>query len=409
MEILSYLQIFASFWCSALLTFASGLITYRQFALIVAVLSALAMAWIIFRRSWKIKQSTLIIFAIYSCIIILYYITPVFYGGMSNDKYRGFFLALAGQVFPAALTASFVASSYMTQEKIKKLAPVVSIVFSFLAIYAVLFPTSMTTGGYTDNENGLNYQSAAYLAAYASALAEYFLISNNISNQLNIMKSKLMTVFVAFTIFVDFIALLLAGGRGGFVAFVLIFLFTTYLGLIKGKLTPQGVAKLILGFTLIIVTVNLGIRFASNSDLQTSGFDRILQMVQYGANDKNRSRARLMAFEIFMDSPIIGHGLGSIFYELGAYSHNCFTDVIAEMGIVGFVVFVAIIVSTIRKGIKMSKKNLSDSLWLYFFLCGFIMSLFSGYYLTHIPMYWGIAFILSFNFQLSRSYLNEVQ
>ena len=41
-----------------------------------------------------------------------------------------------------------------------------------------------------------------------------------------------------------------------------------------------------------------------------------------------------LAWNAFTKSPVFGHGLGSVFYEVGFYSHNIFTDMLCEGGVV---------------------------------------------------------------------------
>ena len=61
----------------------------------------------------------------------------------------------------------------------------------------------------------------------------------------------------------------------------------------------------------------------------------------------------------------------------------------------GTAVLIAVLVVTIVKEVRLIRYERSNVLWLYIFFCGFIEGMFSGYYLTQMPMYWAIGFILS--------------
>ena len=66
-----------------------------------------------------------------------------------------------------------------------------------------------------------------------------------------------------------------------------------------------------------------------------------------------------------------------------------------ETGILGTLFFVGVLVKTIKNLAIIVKRDITEYLWLVIFLDGFVMSMFSGYYLAHLPIAWSIGFSLS--------------
>ena len=237
MSFLAYLQIFSSYWSSTLQFFFPGIITYKQFAFILAIISAAAILKTIINNKLKIARKSLAVIIIIGTIVILYSITPFFYSLSTNTNYDSFFLALVGQLAPGIITATLLSNNYLVQEKIKALTPIVSIVFTFITFVGALFPTSSTSGGYVDNENGLNYQLISYIAAYSSALIEYYLLVKDNIIQIKIFKSRKAVILLYFIIFIDLFIILMTGGRDGFSAYFLLITLTIFIYLFTKKIS----------------------------------------------------------------------------------------------------------------------------------------------------------------------------
>lgn len=385
--IFAIIQMFCSTWNSILLTVAPGVITYKRFALIIAIISAIVILKLLNDAEWKMPKTTFRIFIIYFLLVIAYLVTPLFYHGVSNARYESFKLALIGQIYPSILTASLISYREDIQSLIKKIAPFIGFLFSIIAFISSRFPDMQTTGGFAESSNGLNYQSISYAAAFASALAETSLISNDSEEK------REWAIFLNYiTIIISLISILLAGGRGGFVLYVFFVALTLIVS--RKSFSISELLKFVGIVLLIIAGVFIAVRYAISSDVATSGIERITGLLS-GVGDNGRSELRSQALMIFQSSPFFGHGLGSVFYEMSLYSHNIFTDSLVETGIFGTCILTIIMVITVIKGFRLVKMDRSDIIWLYLFFCGFIEGMFSGYYLTQIPMYWAIGIILS--------------
>lgn len=391
---LTYFQIFASAVTSILLFFLPNIITYKTMAGLIAGISTIALCYYLFLKRFNITK--VFISGLICCFIITLYILTTNFYNYQSDKYTSFLLVLGGQVFPIVLCAAVVSQFNTIQHKIKQLAPLISITFTIIAFFASFFPNSATTGGYVSTDYGLNYQSTSYLAAYAASFSFYYLISYNDITWPSLFKRKYIKDAIIFFIIINFLTILVTGGRGGLALFLVQSIFALYVYNKKRPTSTNQIFKY-LGLALVaICIIFISLSFIENLPLKTNGIERIIATIEEG-DQNGRDIFREKALNSFYNSPIIGHGLGSVFYEIGEYSHNCITDALVEVGLIGCIAYVLLLLKTWLKGLKLIKTDMTNSLWIIIFLNGFIMSLFSGYYISQLPMCWSITFILCYN------------
>ena len=391
MNFVTYLQLFASYWCSALLTLFPGRLTYRQFALIMAFVSAAAILVQVFRAKGKISMPTAKVFVGFLIIILLYSATPYLYHTEQTQAYHGFWLSLVGQSFPAALLSTFIATDEVAIFKLKKNAIIVAGIFTALSIVAVFNPTLTTTGGFVDNESGLNYQSASYLAGYATGLFSFILITREWEGHFEIIRKNIGIIAILVGIALNFITILISGGRGGLACFLVFITIAVVMRLVSQRASYNTAIRTMALIVVLVVGGYFAIRYAASSTIATSGYSRILTLFTNRDNN-GRTAIATQALQYFKSSPIIGHGLGSVFYEMGYYAHNIFLDILIEAGIMGLIIFVALLLGTTKEMLSFAKLDRSDCIIWFIFLCDFTESLFSGYYLSLVTVVWAICF-----------------
>lgn len=393
---LTYFQIFSSMFTCVVLSFFPHLLTYKQIAVIIAVVSAIILIPKIFQKKGN-SVGTILTACLCMLVIVLYFLTSELYGTSSNT-YNSFFLVLCGQVFPILLCATFVAQSEEVQNNIKRLTPLIGILFSSMAFMAAFFPTSTTSGGYMANDNGLNYHNTSYMAAYAAAFCIYYILCFEQIEWNNVFRKRIFFILAAILIFINLLTIFIAGGRGGLVLYIMQFCLAAYI-YIKRNVTSQRQTFKIIGISIVMVGIILLLaNFAESTTLKTNGYERILSTIRTG-DSNGRSVLRDKAIACFTDKPLFGHGVGSVFYELGIYSHNCITDALLEIGVVGCVMYLTFFIYAWRRGIKLFNTDFTGYIWLVIFLDGFVMSLFSGYYIAQIPALWAATFLVCKNFK----------
>lgn len=399
MQYVALLQIYSFFWyCTWSLVIPIAL-DYKKFVFLISVSSTICILKLIIKKN-TILMTTLKIVFIMSFVALLYCCTQFFYT-YTVGEYNSYFLVLIAQTLPAMFLGSLVSREESIVLKIKQLTPWLAVIFTFICMVAVLSPNTYTGGGGLTTDFGLNYQNTSYLASYASNLALYYIFFREDVVSKEDRYGKWIKVVFIIIFFLDLFEMLAAGGRGAVFSFIVTNLILVLIQIRRSSISLGTVVKYTLGIPFSIFAIYLLIHFTSTSSIGSFGFNRIRQFFESGASS-GRDAIYLQAITIFKTRPLIGHGLGSIFYELGYYAHNIVLDALVEGGIFGaLVLFLFIIIAFIR-GWRLVRIDNSEVLWLIFMIEGFMMSIFSGYYLAQIPLYWGMAFLLTRHFRNDR-------
>jgi O-antigen ligase len=138
-------------------------------------------------------------------------------------------------------------------------------------------------------------------------------------------------------------ALILTMSRGGFIALLVVAFFVLKESKKKVRLIAVGIIAVILAFS--VMTPVQKERYLSLIDRDAEG----------GASAEGRIRGMVNEFKLGMTRPIVGHGLGTTpeakVHKLGARqaSHNLYAEILIELGIVGFVIFMTFLSRVIKK------------------------------------------------------------
>ena len=242
-----------------------------------------------------------------------------------------------------------------------------------------------------NTDGGLNYQTISYYSVFAFGMTMYLLTSQ---------KNK--RIYIAMLIGLALLQLYMAISAGGRGAFVLAIFFLFYYGL--KKLTFW---KLLLYVIIAVICFSIfESLFASNS-IFSAGANRIFNF--FGSSDAVENDGRWirygLAIDAFWESPLWGNGLGSVFYKVGFYSHNVFTDVLCEGGLL----FFGLILYLFAKFFFISKKAIAsdyrNEIVVIIFICSLTNLLFSGYYFAET----GVWFAMAYMFCNKSHYINTVK
>ena len=164
---------------------------------------------------------------------------------------------------------------------------------------------------------------------------------------------------------VSVFSLILSGSRGGIIALSVVVLF---IGAIDGK---ESIKPLIIGLCLIII---LGVMaFPILPDYQISRILDIPQSIFYGEKTVSlRYELWKTSFRVWKDYPLFGVGSGGVTtykvehmlyknIDTNYVTHNTYINILAEMGLIGFLLFVGIISISImgyyRSMLKFRRKD----------------------------------------------------
>ncbi|MVZ65764.1 hypothetical protein GQF61_07825 [Sphingobacterium sp. DK4209] len=149
---------------------------------------------------------------------------------------------------------------------------------------------------------------------------------------LNLSISKPFKFLIIGILFVFFIALILSGSRQSLVT--ILTLFVVYI-VVKSLLLKKGGIKNILIGVVALISVGYF--------LMLYGSDTVLlkRMAETNVEEDERFELITIAFELFLNSPIIGHGIGTFKYynDFYVYTHNTFLELLFVGGILSLFLF----------------------------------------------------------------------
>ena len=176
-------------------------------------------------------------------------------------------------------------------------------------------------------------------------------------------------------VFVSGIGCIVGGGRGAFLHLVCSTGYIVYRVLGRND-RRNRFGKYFLIAAGAVVMVYLSIHF---NIFESAGAMRVSQNL---TTDYSREYARRVAIDSFLKSPIIGHGIGSVWWEYGFYTHNVLLDFLVETGIIGAIIMVVTVFTMLIRLVRGSKTNSFDMFMLLVLLAMMVEHAFSGYWIA---------------------------
>lgn len=363
-------------------------VVFRLYSGILAVVVAFVFFLSIHRIPRRIYIGGLLLCAI---IILLYFSTRCFYDEV-NNRYTSYFLSMGVRFIPAVLTGMYMLSHDDIMKKVEY-ALLPFILLYTITLASVAFTANIGVNiAQTFNTDFLNYQSISYYSIFAFGFNMYLIVqcSNSYTRYRRYILIALAILQVIITI--------MAGGRG---ALVLGCVFTLYFAL-KHITFSKLISYILIGLA-VLLTINA---ILSDNEIFKMGFERIFNF--FGNTEAigtdNRWIRWNLAWNAFTKSPVFGHGLGSVFYEVGFYSHNIFTDMLCEGGVVLFLIFIFVLMKFIRASQILITEDYRNEIIVIVFLCSFVMNSFSGYYLSDTGIWLSLTYVLCKNSLNNRLY-----
>lgn len=333
----------------------------------------------------RVKGRVLNVLLFLVAIVLLYLLTQLFHDG-ANPKYRSTLLLILAESIPAAYVGTRLAgSSSITILKIDRLLPFFVIPIS-ITLGTVGVEYAREAMLIREDESGLDYQSISYFMSYSYAYCAYYVFFSPLKNTKN---HRFFSVFMSLDMLFCALMCLVSGGRGAFVFIIVISIYILY--------TLRKSMKGNLGYYFLIIT-GVSIAFLSAAfffDIWNSaGMNRV---VGHLTEDVERERLYRLAFQAFEESPIVGQGMGSIWYTVSYYSHNIALDLLAETGIIGTVFFLSILIKTFL-GLYHQMRHQKIAIFLLMIFMGALLkNAFSGYYLNGIKLFMMCSFVYVMN------------
>lgn len=318
-------------------------------------------------RNWKQLLALFVILVLYVVTGFLYPHDAIY------ERYFAYLLVYGAISIPAAYVGMRLARE-RCKDELFKILPWVIIPVVFVVFLAIR--SSANSGyllGWGDEEDVFNYQNASYYMSFCYAYCFFyvFLMGNDkYVRQVGKGGKAIMLLLM----FVCAIGCIVGGGRGAFVYIVFI---TAYL--VWRILHQKGRNNVGTVILLIVAAVVMAFLAMKLDIFESVGFTRVSGSL---TEDEYRMEFMRKALAAFGDSPIIGHGVGSIWWEVGFYSHNIVTDLLVETGIIGTLIAVYVLMKITVSLMKSSKYDSLDMFMLVVFLGALVHDTFSGYWIA---------------------------
>ncbi|GGA72905.1 hypothetical protein GCM10008025_15860 [Ornithinibacillus halotolerans] len=212
---------------------------------------------------------------------------------------------------------------------------ITAIIISVLCIISVILYRFGVDNGLTSGGRAQATLNDPNLAAL------YLIVSFTIVAISSTFVQKKLIVNVAMVVVL--IALVSTASRGGMVSIVFSVLIVLFLSLMMGRI-KELFFLLIIGsiISFIILLIN------SSSDFLSFAMERVARIGTEGDGTSDRILLWKSAYEMWMDNPFIGIGIGQFIpystemygYTFSSIPHNTYLSFLSETGILGFLAFI---------------------------------------------------------------------
>lgn len=333
------------------------------------------------KRNWKQLGGLFL-------VLVLYFLTGLFFDhNLGNyERYKTYLLVYGATSIPAAYVGMRLARKEFGKE-ILRLLPYFVFFISIVTFVLVLSSSRVDIMLGREEGDSFSYQSASYSLAFCYSYCFFYLFLRKKDGKTSALV-LIKHIVLALLFFLCALGCILGGGRGAFVYIVFITIYLTY-RLLSGPGRAKAGTIIIVSVAALIMVL-LALRFGVFS---SKGFARVSSSLY---EDEYREAYWRMALDAFYDSPLVGHGLGSIWWTVGFYSHSIITDLLAETGIIGTLITLSIIIVLVKGLIVRSQYSNLDFFLLLMLLGHLIESAFSGYWLASPTLFLAFGYVLAF-------------
>lgn len=268
--------------------------------------------------------------------LIFIFLTYLIWLSLINNNFNITILVIVGAIFPY-----FIARTIVWNGELEKIMLYTINIIAWIVIINLVILFLQNDGGTRVGIENTNHIAVGEMLGM-------FSIANLYGGRGNKIKSVNIFNYIIGIIS----CLILINARGAVLSIIIVTLFITVLN-------SRDKLKWIVYISLIICAYLFFIREGSFIVKTFPGVERfawnniINDPTMIGSTHYNEGRLQLYirSFEIFLNNPIIGGGLMSV------YSHNIFLETLSTVGIIGFFILVPTIFIVVNYSIKLLKNN----------------------------------------------------
>lgn len=383
----------------------------------------------IYRKDSVFQTIALICACVYCCTLYIGYVSPVLLllhslslyallgmslvvvvikGRLYMNKYLFWY---AGFILIAMLSACYAQRVSVVMNSVYGLVIVFGIAFAlsvcftetekmelfmkFLIIGSVVLMAYMAYTGQLDTEGEASGRLGGNITGNANTFASMYMIAACASDYFMVRTEKVKWRIVYIAAFVlQMYALMLSGGRKFFVVPIIV-LYVMMLFKTDRQGKKHIIVTSILGAVILVALYNLLMNVPLLYESIGHRFEDLIDLSQ--GNTKiddgsalERLRMREKAYELWQESPIVGHGL-NMFAEIGGfgvYSHCNYFELLCNHGIIGCVYYYSFYVYMLYSLIKMKSKSIMKLFFLGVLIGYTIYDYGAVSYYSPIPQYY---------------------
>lgn len=186
--------------------------------------------------------------------------------------------------------------------------------------------------------------------------------------------AKSITLLLGFLL--GAVNLFLGNSRGPFIFTLIGIASILYFYIKLGKLSKITISRLLflISFAITIIFIS---RYISSNSFEFGIFDRLTEtkeIIETGQQD-DRTILFREALDMFYEQPIYGNQLN---LKSLTYPHNIFLEILMSLGIIGFLIFIYIILLIILLFYNSPKRSKLFSIWIPFSILVFGISMTTG-------------------------------
>lgn len=370
----------------------------RLYAYIMSIIGIVNMAtilWVVARNDRFTIKDIVVLLGI-PFIMLLSYFTAIVLGRHhpQNSHYFSLFLGFS---LPSIFIGYYLGRAYRRGRLVDvgRYVEVIMLVISIGGFVTIIIP--FMQGARFTTMGGASYQTASYYSALAFGLNLYFIVWERNHVRFRLFTTRFYKIFSVLLLVLQFVMVVIPGGRGAFVLAVLYVLLALF-----EILRVKRVKKILQGMLFVVGLVVVAIMFLPrlmDNPLFASGFNRAIAFIDTGGGvDWDGTSGRLPLYQSALDfieeSPIVGYGIfGYLKVYGGYYPHNIVLEILLQGGVFYLTFWIVLLTVLARRLFLNIKRDEGFRIYLFIAVYPLVMLMFSGTYITTGLFWFMVAFL----------------
>lgn len=370
---------------------------YAYIMSFIGIVNMATILWIVARNDRFTIKDIVVLLGI-PFIMLLSYFTAIVLGRHhpQNSYYFSLFLGFS---LPSIFIGYYLGKAYRRAKKVDvgRYVEIIMLVISLGGLVTILIP--FMQGARFASLGGASYQAASYYSALAFGLNLYFIIWGRNHVRFRLFKYRFYQIFSVLLLVLQFVMVVIPGGRGAFVLAV-IYVFFAFFEVLRIKRVKKILQGMLFVVGLVVVAIIFIPRLLENP-LFASGFNRAIAFIDTGGGvNWDGTSGRLPLYQkaqyLFAQAPVFGYGIFGFRRVFGdIYPHNIILEILLQGGVF-YLAFWIVILSLLGRRLFLNiKRDVTFRVYLFIALYPLVSLMFSGTYISSGLFWFLVAFLVT--------------